>query len=71
MPIFEYHCSKCEKDFEVLVFGTQKIACPRCKGSNVKKILSAVSHKSDSGFSSSKGSACSSCSSGSCSSCGH
>ena len=71
MPIFEYHCSKCDKNFEMLVFGSDKVSCPHCKGEKVKKLLSAVSYKSDSGFSSSQGSDCGSCSSGSCSSCGH
>jgi putative FmdB family regulatory protein len=70
MPIFEYHCSKCNKDFEILTFGSGKVVCPHCNGKKVKKLLSAVSHKSDSGFASSKGSACSSCSSSSCSTCG-
>ncbi|NVM23471.1 MAG: zinc ribbon domain-containing protein [Desulfobacterales bacterium] len=71
MPIFEYHCMKCDKDFEVLVLGNQKVSCPACNGSKVKKLLSAFSHKSDAGFSSSKGSACTSCNAASCSTCGH
>ncbi len=70
MPIFEYHCSKCDKDFEILVFGRQKITCPHCNGKKVKKLLSAVSHRSESGFTSSQGSSCSSCSSGNCNTCG-
>ncbi|MCK4729146.1 MAG: zinc ribbon domain-containing protein, partial [Desulfobacterales bacterium] len=40
MPIFEYHCMKCDKDFEVLVLGNQKITCPTCNGKKVKKLLS-------------------------------
>jgi len=56
MPIFEYHCTKCDKDFEILVFGDQSISCPICKGNNVKKLLSTFSHKSDGEFSSSMGS---------------
>ena len=71
MPIFEYYCSKCNKEFEVLVFGSQKVSCPHCNGKKVKKLLSTVSHKSDSGFTSSQGSACNTCSSGNCSTCGH
>ncbi len=71
MPIFEYHCMKCDKNFEILVLGNQKITCPTCNGKKVKKLLSAFSHKSDGGFSSSKGSACTSCSATSCSTCGH
>ncbi|MEJ2068258.1 MAG: zinc ribbon domain-containing protein, partial [Deltaproteobacteria bacterium] len=45
MPIFEYHCMKCDKDFETLVFGDQKVTCPTCKGTKVKKFLSTFSHK--------------------------
>jgi len=71
MPIFEYHCSKCDKDFEVLVFGKEKVACPTCKGKKVTKLLSTVSHKSDGDFTSSQGSACTSCSATSCKTCGH
>lgn len=71
MPIFEYHCKTCEKDFEVLVLGKEKIACPTCKGKKVSRLLSKVSHKSDSGFTSSEGASCSSCNATSCNTCGH
>ena len=71
MPIFEYHCMECDKDFEILVLGNQEVACPMCNGQKVKKLLSCFSHKSDGEFSSSKGSACTSCSATSCSTCGH
>ena len=59
-----------DKEFEVLVFGNQKVSCPHCNGKKVRKLLSAVSHKSEGGFSSSQGSACGSCTSSSCSTCG-
>lgn len=70
MPIFEYHCMKCDNDFETLVFGNQEVSCPTCQGTKVKKLLSVFSHKSENGFSSSKGSSCSSCSATSCTTCG-
>jgi hypothetical protein len=54
----------------MLVFGDQEVACPTCKGTKVKKLLSVCSHKSDEGFTSSQGSSCSSCSATSCTSCG-
>ncbi len=69
MPIFEYHCMECDKDFETLVLGDQDVLCPLCTGKNVKKLLSAFSHKSEGEFSSSKGSSCSSCSATSCNTC--
>ncbi len=71
MPIFEYHCMECKKDFEVLVFGEQEVSCPACNGINVKKLLSTFSHKSDGEFSSSKGSSCSTCSATTCNTCGN
>jgi len=70
MPIFEYHCTECDKDFELLVFGDEHVSCPTCQGNKIKKLLSAFSHKSDDGFSSSHGSSCSSCSATSCGTCG-
>jgi putative FmdB family regulatory protein len=70
MPIFEYHCMKCDKEFEILVYGDQEVCCPICKATKVKKLLSVFSHKSESGFTSSQGSSCGSCSSPNCSSCG-
>ena len=71
MPIFEYRCTKCNKDFEVLIFGAEKAVCPYCNGKKITKLLSTVSHKSDGEFTSSHGSSCTSCNATSCSSCGH
>ena len=70
MPIFEFHCTDCDKDFEVLMLGEQEICCPLCKGTQVKRLLSAFSHKSEGNFSSSKGASCASCSATSCTTCG-
>ncbi len=30
MPIFEYVCDGCKREIEVLVYGSQKPACPHC-----------------------------------------
>ena len=45
MPIFEYKCSQCKKDFEKLVFSGEenKISCPECNSRNVEKKMSATS----------------------------
>ena len=40
MPIYEYHCEKCDQDFEYLVFGSEKPNCPSCKGKKVSKLMS-------------------------------
>ena len=47
MPIFEYVCSKCHHEFEALVYGKQKAACPKCEATKLEPKLSvfAVSAK--------------------------
>lgn len=77
MPIFEYHCSECSKDFEYIVFGGKEPeACPSCNGENVKRLMSACGFISKGGggetVSSSAGaSSCAGCSTNSCAGCGH
>lgn len=41
MPIFEYHCQDCGREFETFVTGDRKPACPACHGANLGKLLSA------------------------------
>ncbi len=45
MPIYEYKCNKCKKEFEKLVFaGDDKdISCPECNSREVAKKMSATS----------------------------
>jgi len=71
MPIYEYTCMKCKKDFEYLVFGSEKdVTCPACSSKKVKRSMSACSFKSSGNYSSSAGSSgCSSCGGGTCSTC--
>ena len=66
MPIFEYTCGKCGKEFEMLVFGGRKVTCSACGSEDVKKKFSVFGM---SGMERPVSSGCSSCSSGSCSSC--
>ena len=40
MPIFEYRCKKCEREFETLVLGAETPECPGCHGSKLEKLLS-------------------------------
>ena len=44
MPIYEYRCNQCKKDFERLVFaGEEKnVVCPACKGRDIEKKMSAT-----------------------------
>jgi len=76
MPIYEFHCDKCESDFEELVLRKdEKIQCPKCSNPDVQKKMSVFSHRGptnglpDMSGSSHSGSSCSGCSGGSCSTC--
>ncbi|MGE4519230.1 MAG: FmdB family zinc ribbon protein [Desulfobacteraceae bacterium] len=79
MPIYEYHCKKCNINFETLVMSGETPECPKCGSTEVSRLMSAcgfVSKGASSGgeaptLKSSAGSSpCSTCSSGNCSSCG-
>lgn len=54
MPIFEYVCKECQHEFEALVYGKDKAACPKCESKKLEPKLSvfAVSAKSSSASSS-------------------
>ncbi len=76
MPIYEYHCEKCSKNFEFLVLGCDKPECPTCKRSDVNKMMSSCTFFSKGGngmtsTSSAGTSSCSGCASTNCSSCGN
>lgn len=71
MPIYEYICKGCDKEFEVLVLGSSdEVCCPKCGGKDVNRLMSGFSAKSDGTSLAGSGSACTSCSGGDCSSCG-
>jgi putative FmdB family regulatory protein len=40
MPIFEYICQECHHEFEALVFGRDKAACPKCRSKKLNPQLS-------------------------------
>ncbi len=84
MPIYEFHCRDCNKDFELLCSfkaDLTKITCEICHGTKVAKKISnfstAGSTKSfDLGSGGaegghSHGGGCGSCSTHNCGSCGH
>ncbi|HYV85128.1 MAG TPA: zinc ribbon domain-containing protein [Patescibacteria group bacterium] len=53
MPLYEYTCRKCSKRFELLVFGSEKAACPKCHGRDLERLfstfaVSGAARKSDS-----------------------
>jgi putative FmdB family regulatory protein len=70
MPIFEYICNACSKEFEKLVFGSTTVNCPRCSSDNIKKKFSTFGMSGVDKPLSGSASGCTSCSKSSCSSCG-
>jgi putative FmdB family regulatory protein len=40
MPIFEYRCTDCEREFEAFVTADRTAECPGCHGANLVKQLS-------------------------------
>lgn len=75
MPIYEFKCEKCGKEFEEMT-GSQDMppSCPEC-GSASRKLISACrrfkrSGGSDYASAPSTGGGCAGCSGGSCASCG-
>jgi putative FmdB family regulatory protein len=40
MPLYEYACEKCDHTFEELVFGSETVACPKCRSEKVERLLS-------------------------------
>lgn len=43
MPLYEYVCRRCAREFEELVFGQASPVCPGCGGAEVERVLSVVS----------------------------
>ena len=74
MPIYEYICLDCKKEYEILCSfneADQTIACNECGGENVKRKLSVFYAQSGgSTISGVGGGGCDSCAGGNCGSCG-
>jgi len=48
MPLYEYHCRECGREFEVLVRGSEQIECPHCHSAKLEKLLSVPAAPSSS-----------------------
>ncbi len=54
MPIYEFACNSCGKNFEKLVMttrGGQDVRCVECDSPNVRKKISVSSYRTDKGSS--------------------
>ncbi|WP_027184130.1 FmdB family zinc ribbon protein [Desulfovibrio inopinatus] len=79
MPIYEYVCDECGKEFEEIVFGDpESVPCPKCSSTKTHKLMSRCRTGRSGGelgpmtssAPSSGGGGCAGCSGGSCSTCG-
>ncbi|MGD9854227.1 MAG: zinc ribbon domain-containing protein [Planctomycetaceae bacterium] len=48
MPLFEYRCRKCGRQFEQLVRRGETASCPNCAHTQVEKLMSAAATRSSS-----------------------
>jgi len=80
MPLHEFFCSECSREFEELIFKEDDpVCCPECGKTGAKKLISACRFKtggpivqgspSASAVTSRGSSGCAGCSGGSCSTC--
>lgn len=50
MPLYEYHCRKCDQAFELLVRGSEQPLCPECSSPQIEKLLSVpAAHMAEGG----------------------
>jgi len=48
MPIYEYRCRQCAKEFELLILKTSPVpACPSCQGQEIEQLLSGFAVDSE------------------------
>ena len=40
MPIFEYVCGRCKREFELIVLGNRRPSCPECASVRLEKKFS-------------------------------
>jgi putative FmdB family regulatory protein len=49
MPLFEYACKECDKEFELLVRGSETPECPSCHSTELQRRLSVFAAHSHGG----------------------
>jgi putative FmdB family regulatory protein len=53
MPLFEYACKACDKQFEVLIRAQETPECPACHGTDLQRRLSTFAARTAAGASAS------------------
>ena len=62
MPLYEYSCRDCEKEFELLVRGSEPPSCPSCESLALERKLSVfAAHTAGGGMKAASPGACGSC----------
>jgi putative FmdB family regulatory protein len=46
MPVHDYVCRACGKEFEDLVLGSEEVRCPECDGVELERRMSAFATRS-------------------------
>jgi len=71
MPIYEFHCQECGRQFEVLVSigGENGVTCSGCGSRDIRKLVSAFGIGGGSSRIKNSSESCANCSATSCSTC--
>lgn len=40
MPLYSFHCAKCDGEFELLVGSSDRPSCPTCNSRSLKRLVS-------------------------------
>ena len=49
MPLYGFHCERCEDDFELLLRHDEKAQCPHCKSRKVERLMSRIARPRSAG----------------------
>ncbi len=71
MPIFRFHCNRCQADFELLLSRSDAAGkCPECGSDDLTRALNRVAVRSGGSTSGTSSGSCGGCSGGCCGRCG-
>jgi putative FmdB family regulatory protein len=49
MPIYTYRCNACQAEFDQLVRGDTRVACPQCQGRKLERLMSLTARPATGG----------------------